>query len=168
MVSWAFLIESVKGMKKFRTFALIFLAFLIYSVVLHFLATDRVNARKSIKLLLRPLLTDSSTEVTVEYYKGGKLYERKDIQDNQGSVRLLSKYLSKYVIEGSKIDKLPCNKSNLIRVKLEGSESKCILDFPTTEHACRICIFKDVIYGHARKYKLTKRGGREICLILEP
>ena len=154
-------------MKKWMTFSSIFLSMLIFVNVLHFLSTDKRNARKSILLLFRPLITDASTTVTILHYKDERLVNKGTIEYNEEFLRMFPKALYRSVLRKEKPTDISNKLTDYVRVELKNDNSKYVVDFPTNEPSYTFARFTDTERERISIFYLSRRGQQKIRFLLE-
>jgi len=111
-------------MKKIRTFMLIFLSLSLLVFIVNVASTERVNAKKSVRQMLKAFTNDGKTEVKVLYYEQGKLIKETPIKDNKAFLRTLSRSIYNNVIKKTEEAELMNDLRNFVRVELQNKESK--------------------------------------------
>jgi len=144
-------------MKKIRTFMLIFLSLSLLVFIVNVASTERVNAKKSVRQMLKAFTNDGKTEVKVLYYEQGKLIKETPIKDNKAFLRTLSRSIYNNVIKKTEEAELMNDLRNFVRVELQNKESKYLIDFFNDNEKHTRMTIADAIYGKSSLFILSKK-----------
>lgn len=136
---------------------LIFLSLSLLVFIVNVASTERVNAKKSVRQMLKAFTNDGKTEVKVLYYEQGKLIKETPIKDNKAFLRTLSRSIYNNVIKKTEEAELMNDLRNFVRVELQNKESKYLIDFFNDNEKHTRMTIADAIYGKSSLFILSKK-----------
>ena len=112
-------------MKKLRTFILIYSVMLMYLIILHFLSSDRGNARKSIKFLLKNFISVNDVKISIlEIRNEDIIVIPRNIKDNKTFLEIFRHMLHRYVKEKIVLDNANYKFEKFVQVRIENLGDK--------------------------------------------
>lgn len=154
-------------MKKLRIFLSVFLGLLILVGVVRYLSEEKINAKKSMKLILEDFKIADSTKIDVFYYRDGELVKQIDLEEDSISfLRLFHKIMTTYVYSSDFLEDSKPIYSSYDRVKLANKDVTCQIDFPIDESPYEVAVIEYVNQSGGGIFHLSKNGSEKIKFLL--
>jgi hypothetical protein len=161
------LFDAGEFMKQLKTFTLIFVAVLFLIGMVRFFSEDKINAKKSTRLLLRDFKSRDDTSVYVSRYENGDLRNKIDLRGSTSFLKAFSGILARYVSSSKALENNKCTYLDYVRVELSNKNTKCTIDFPVEGRPYEVAVFKFTNRPDGGIFALTRRGRDKIKLLLE-
>ena len=153
--------------KKIVVFHSIFLLMLVFLIVVRVTSTDRVNAQKLVRRVLRPFLSGNRTKVVVLFFKDGEIERRKELPQGESVVRKMSSIVYSQVKRKAEPGEARALGGDQVQVKLDNKKQRCIVAFPRGEDGYRIVKLSGPRLPNSPAFALTRKGQREIAQLFD-
>jgi hypothetical protein len=154
-------------MKRTRTFSLIFLGMLVLTSVLHIFSADKVNARKSVRLLFRPFLADNDARLVMLRVVANEVRERREIEDGKRALEIFCRILYGHVTKKAELTELKDKGSDYVRLEIRNKELTCTVDLPADDSGYEFVLVRNTLGEKSCAFYLNGKGRQKIGSLFE-